>query len=509
MNAGASVTYDVTITNTGNVNDTYALSSTSSWGISFSQSTISIPWGYNNSRTVQVTIKTPTNAEVSHSPIVIVATSTNGTAASGTVSLNLGIVPKYSVSMTLSSAELTNATSYVYPIAVQNTGNIEDTYNVTITNAKELAAAGWNIVFSDGNTYQNVTVGAESSQTVDALLTKNSTQTPNTNVSVSLNATSANASAQASIALQKIDLQVPSGGLSVSGGGISMTAPQISVGTYITAALVVLMVVLLIYLTMNRGVFGRRRKRSIALVVLSLLLISSTAALVSASSPPSYVVSLNGDNQYLGLGQTGIFNVSVSSGAGKGVTYTYTAVVSNNASVTPSTGQTSNGTFSVSVVAPTTAQDISLWVNVTASTSSGYSNGSAEYTIHVINPIVLTATIKNTANVVAYDVPIQFWVDGNLVNSTTFTAPANGEEVVTYNWTNPNISNGEHTLVVKLDPNDKFVQMANGGYTSSSNFYVGDSGLGLLSLLLTIILVILVVVVVLTWMNRGRKKRRR
>ena len=77
------------------------------------------------------------------------------------------------------------------------------------------------------------------------------------------------------------------------------------------------------------------------------------------------------------------------------------------------------------------------------------------------------------------------------------------------NWSAGGLSGGQHTLKVVVDPEQQFVRFADGSNVFESTFYVGDGGWGLANILLAIVLVIFMVVVFLTYMNRGKKKKRR
>ncbi len=261
VDAGQTVTYQVTIYNRGNVDDTYRLSTNSTWDVKFSENDINLPWGAGSSRTVTVTITVPTDAKVTHSPVKITATSLNHTAAQGSVNLDVNVNPTYNASVSLGSAQSVAGSTITYPFLVKNTGNAQDTYNFTIANLDELAVQGWTAKISGVDTdYRLVTISAGNSQTVNVILTKSS-DSPDYNASVRVSAVSTNTTASAEQSIQKASVGVSDGGLKVSGDNISMGTPQIPAGTWALMVLTVLLLVVLVVLRVNKGVFGRRRKR--------------------------------------------------------------------------------------------------------------------------------------------------------------------------------------------------------------------------------------------------------
>jgi len=262
VNAGESATYDVTVYNRGNIDDTYVLGSDSSWNVTFSEDTVELPWGANSFRTVQVTIGTPDNAKVSHSAIKLNATSKNHTSASGTVNVDVNIVPAYAVSINTSTAQTIKGDTITCPFIIKNDGNIVDTYNFTVSNKAELAVKGWTATISGtSNDYKVVSVAAGSTQTVNVVLTRNQ-ETPDVNSTVTVAVSSEqNATATGERQMQRADISLPDDGLTVSGDGISMRAPEVPGMTYVLVIALVLLLVMFVVLKVNKGVFGRRRKR--------------------------------------------------------------------------------------------------------------------------------------------------------------------------------------------------------------------------------------------------------
>ncbi len=189
--------------------------------------------------------------------------STVTLVANETLSKDVNITPSYSINLG-SGTQVQNTTSYIVPVTVMNTGNIADQYNVTITNAKYLMNAGWNATIQGTNvTYKEVSVQAQSSSIVYMLLTKTSSSASssvNANVSAQSDVNSTS-NAKTSVALQKLSVAVTGNGISVSGGGASTTAPSIPLVTWLYLAGIMIMLLALVSLTVNRGVFGRRKKR--------------------------------------------------------------------------------------------------------------------------------------------------------------------------------------------------------------------------------------------------------
>jgi dolichyl-diphosphooligosaccharide--protein glycosyltransferase len=180
--------------------------------------------------------------------------------------LKVGIVPTYGVSLSLGSPEVLDQTTYTYPFQIKNTGNADDSFNLTLSQSviDALAVQGWDATISGVSTpYKVVSVSAGSTQTVNVVLTANR-ESPETDISVSASVISTpdgnHSSASADVPLEKGNFS-PDAELTVSGNGASMSAPQIPAGTWFLLAMIVLMVVALVILRVNKGVFGRRRKR--------------------------------------------------------------------------------------------------------------------------------------------------------------------------------------------------------------------------------------------------------
>lgn len=239
--------------------------------------------------------------------------------------------------------------------------------------------------------------------------------------------------------------------------------------------------------------------------VIALLLVSCLAAAPAAMAAETdkYSVSFDGSVQYLQPSESGTVYVHVSTDRPAG-NYTWNASVSSG-TVTPTKGTTDAENLTLKVTASTTIGDLVLSITL----SNGVVNQTEKYTIHVVSPVTITADVVNSGNVTLTNVPVQFKADGVVVNSTTFTIPANSTKTLTYNWTAGGLSNGQHTVQVVLDPDNQYVRFIDGSTTFTSTFYKGDTIYGTLDLVLVIAVAILLVAVFYTYMNRGKKKRKK
>jgi hypothetical protein len=237
----------------------------------------------------------------------------------------------------------------------------------------------------------------------------------------------------------------------------------------------------------------------------SLLLMACLAAAPAAmaAETDSYDVNFDGSVQYLQPSEAGTVVVHVSEDR-PGGNYTWNASVSSG-TVTPNKGTTDAANFTVKVTAGTVLGDLVLSIGLT----NGTVQQTEKYTIKVVSPLVITADVRNTGNVTLTNVPVQFKVDGAVVNSTVFTIPANSTKTLTYNWTAGGLRDGDHTLEIVLDPGSEFVRFVDGSTTFSSTFHKGGTIFGTLNVLLAIAVVVLLVAVFLTYTNRGKRKKKK
>ena len=194
------------------------------------------------------------------------------------------------------------------------------------------------------------------------------------------------------------------------------------------------------------------RKTILALFVVMIFLGSSILMVSSASgyTPPlSSTLTLP---SYIGEGQNFMLYVNDTPGFSN---YSVTVYISgqNMTGASPSfsyhnTSKSPN--FIIKIKAPLYAQTLHMQVFSTG-TYNGNKASSPKYntSIRVIAPITFVVDVSNPGAGYVKNLTIYFYMDGTLVHSEVLSSIAPGSSVnVTYNYTNPAISTGVHTLGV-------------------------------------------------------------
>ena len=163
---GATLTYTVTVNNTGNVSDTYSLTptDTTGWSPSVSPTSLIVSPGNSGNATLSVTI--PSGAvDGTIDNMTVTATSQTDSSVSDSASCTAQVTVSRGVSVSISptSQSGANGATLTYTVTVSNTGNVSDTYSLTVADN-----AGWSenvsptsltvSQFSSGNVTLSVTV---------------------------------------------------------------------------------------------------------------------------------------------------------------------------------------------------------------------------------------------------------------------------------------------------------------------------------------------------------------
>lgn len=260
---GEQAVYTILVNNTGNVRDTFTLAAFgTSWEVEIDPSTVLLEFGIQNVQAVTVRINVPADAKVDHDPITIRATSTLDSGVRDTVSVDVNVLPVKGVDMSKDKAYPTDGNNYTISIKLENTGNIEDTYKVRVSNAKYLESMGWKVVLENGTDTLEAIVGAGKPFFFDISLIPVRAN-PDPNVEVILVASSITEGGILKVLPLAIDLPavtVPENGLVVSGNDVYLEPPSLPALTVGLAGFTIVMSVLMMLIGIQMGVF-RRRKR--------------------------------------------------------------------------------------------------------------------------------------------------------------------------------------------------------------------------------------------------------
>ncbi|HYM40826.1 MAG TPA: carboxypeptidase regulatory-like domain-containing protein [Thermoplasmata archaeon] len=261
VNPGGAVTYTIRVQNTGNVQDTFALTGSASagWFFTFFPTTVALNYGTAaNETAVTVTIQTPAGALVNHGAVTITATSTADSHAKGSVAVTGGIVRTRGLTLQVDPASGTFDGQYLnYTVNVHNTGNAPEAVDLSIQNPTDVAAAGWTpgltrsgAARAAGLVLTNVSVDANASTTVKLVLRLNGAN-GGTTVALAASAEGApSVAAQTTYTATLPALSLPSG-VGVSGPG---TVLQLPLNSLLLAAVVggVAAAALALFLTRRR-----------------------------------------------------------------------------------------------------------------------------------------------------------------------------------------------------------------------------------------------------------------
>ncbi len=204
----------------------------------------------------------------------------------------------------------------------------------------------------------------------------------------------------------------------------------------------------------------------------------------AAAQGPIYG-TITGPNA-LAPGQVSAYNLTINGGPTGAVTYTVRWYVTgpnvagglpNAASPTSTTGNRT--TFRLNLTAPPAEQTMTLVVQISSAVGSTYENTTAEKSIVVITPIVLSATFRNDGTTAAVNVTVRFYVDGALAGTEKIARLNPGAQVTeTFNYLPTGLQPGTHQVRVEADlDGNGVIDPAKGETVVSSLFYRGTAPL--------------------------------
>jgi hypothetical protein len=178
---------------------------------------------------------------------------------------------------------------------------------------------------------------------------------------------------------------------------------------------------------------------------------------------------------------------------------------------TPKAPSNEDGYFKINVTMPGEGdQTLTITVNVTSKSADlkAETYNTFDFTIRVVQPIVLKAVVYNTGSVEAKNVTANFFADGALIHSIEFNVSAGKSRELSYNWTFSSIRRGQHEITVTVDDPQSIVEFSDGNNVLSLTIYVGEQG-NPGGAVLTIILIIIIVIFVLTYLQKPVKRTKK
>ena len=198
-----------------------------------------------------------------------------------------------------------------------------------------------------------------------------------------------------------------------------------------------------------------------------------------------------------------------------GGNYSYVAEVigtnTTGSSVVPSTATSPTGVWKFNVTMPSVGdQKIKIRINATSTASAGTSSDifRADFSMSVVVPVVIKATVLNTGAVDARNVTTRFFADGVLISTQVINVSAGGSSVVSFNWTFLKIRTGKHVVSVAVDEPNDLVEFSDGNNVVSRTIFVGKQS-NAVGAIITGAVIVVSVMVFLMWiqkpMRRGTK----
>jgi len=238
--------------------------------------------------------------------------------------------------------------------------------------------------------------------------------------------------------------------------------------------------------------------RAAAVLALGLALLLGLAALaapaaagrnpasssdLAGAATSNFTASMSGPT-LLATSADGFYDVNATGGAAYApngtlvgnITYYASIFASNTTGITftPTTATISNGSYrGAALTVNAIAQLVTIDVLVTSVSSTANDSINLTYTIHVVQPYELAATLvdRSTATVLSFVVTIE--LDGSAVGTVTVpTFTAGSTYDLSYKYVTLGLGSGWHTFTISLANEHGLVTFPNGSTAYSVSFYI-------------------------------------
>jgi asparagine N-glycosylation enzyme membrane subunit Stt3 len=183
---GANQTYSFSVTNTGNLVDTFVMNvlGDDGWTLTLSKQEVTLIPGASMAMTLNMTI--PDYVKVQHIPVTVTVESKNNAAgAAVSKAMEVNTTQRHAISITPSVIPpVETKDKFSFSVSVMNSGNGNDAYDISIANIDDLTEKGWSIDWSsssslggavNGTDLKGVPVASNASAEIKFSLVRNQT----------------------------------------------------------------------------------------------------------------------------------------------------------------------------------------------------------------------------------------------------------------------------------------------------------------------------------------------